>query len=257
MNFLLAVGITAFLLTRGIVEPTTIVHIEKVSVGSPAEKIGLRAGDVVSSISFSEKGKIVTKELEDPGVLIETVKAHAGETVTLLVVRGGEKVTYSIVPRKTPPAGEGPLGVTVTNLEKKIYPASQAPFFAVTINMKRIGQMFTSLAGLLAKLVMGQPIPKGEVSGPVGIAQVTGEAVKYGWEAVLEFMSILSLNLALLNILPFPALDGGRLAFVVADKFGRKARPAVERAIHQAGMIILLALLLLITVNDILRIVRG
>ena len=70
MNFLLAVGITAFLLTRGIVEPTTIVHIEKVSVGSPAEKIGLRAGDVVSSISFSEKGKIVTKELEDPGVLI-------------------------------------------------------------------------------------------------------------------------------------------------------------------------------------------
>jgi len=110
---------------------------------------------------------------------------------------------------------------------------------------------------VVEKLVTGKSLEKGEISGPIGIAQVTGEAVKYGLDAVLEFMAILSLNLAILNVLPFPALDGGRLMFVIAEKFGKKARPAVERTIHQIGMLFLLALILIVTVNDILRIVRG
>jgi regulator of sigma E protease len=97
-----------------------------------------------------------------------------------------------------------------------------------------------------------------DVAGPIGIAQVTGQAVQYGFRAVLEFMSILSLNLAVLNILPIPALDGGRLAFVFAEKIlGRKVKPAFEKQTHQIGMVILLFLILLISFNDIMRITRG
>jgi len=257
MNFLLAVAITTGLLTHGVIEPTKIVHVEKVTVESPAWQAGLHEQDVIRSIAYTDKNTLQTKNLEVPQTLIDIVKAHAGETVLLNILRGSDSLTVAVVPRKEPPKGEGPLGVAVSNLMKRKYPLSQAPFLAVKINVIRMWEMLSSLGHVIAKLVTGEQIAKGEIAGPIGIAQVTGEAVKYGWEAVLEFMSILSLNLALLNVLPFPALDGGRLAFVIADKFGKKARPAVERVIHQIGMIILLALILLITVNDILRIVRG
>ena len=87
---------------------------------------------------------------------------------------------------------------------------------------------------------------------------MTGQAVKFGWKAVLEFMSILSLNLAVLNILPIPALDGGRLMFVVFEKIlGRKVKPAFEQSTHQIGMIVLFILILLISINDILKLARG
>lgn len=257
MNFLLAVAITTLLLTRGITEPTKIVHVETVVAGSPAALGGLQVQDVVKSVQYAENTGIQTKDLSEPQELIDIVKAHAGTTVTLTIIRNNTSLTISLIPRTNPPQGEGPLGVAVSNLEKHKYPLYQAPFLAVKINVERMWMMLTSLGSVIAKLVTGQKIATGEISGPIGIAQVTGEAVKYGFDAVLEFMAILSLNLALLNILPFPALDGGRLAFVIADKFGKKARPAVERMIHQIGMIILMALILLVTVNDILRIVRG
>jgi len=257
MNFLLAIVITTFLLTRGVVEPTDQVHIETIAAGSPAAQSGLVTNDVITQIGVIEKGQVQFARLEKSEQLINTVKAHAGEPVTLTVLRNNQELSFTLIPRVQPPAGEGPLGVAVTNLVKKKYPLHQAPFKSIQINGERVYLMFTSLGSVLAKLITGQRIQGGEIAGPIGIAQVTGEAVKYGFDAVLEFMSILSLNLAVLNILPFPALDGGRLVFVLADKFGKKARPAVERMVHQIGMIILLALILLVTVNDILRIVRG
>ncbi|MFH0749679.1 MAG: site-2 protease family protein [Candidatus Gottesmanbacteria bacterium] len=257
MNFLLAVVITAFLLTRGIIEQTKIVHIETISPNSPAAAAGLQEKDIVSSIQFAEGPVIQTKNLQTPEELIEVVKTHTGMPITLSIIRNGTLLTVTLVPRTDPPKGEGPLGVAVSNLEKHKYPLSKTPWMAVKINGERVWMMLSSLGAVIAKLVTGQRIAGGEIAGPIGIAQVTGQAVKYGFEAVLEFMSILSLNLAVLNILPFPALDGGRLVFVIADKFGKKARPAVERMVHQIGMIILLALILLVTVNDILRIVRG
>jgi regulator of sigma E protease len=128
---------------------------------------------------------------------------------------------------------------------------------AVGINLSRAWEMLRSIGLALWRLATLQPL-SADIAGPVGIAQVTGEAVRYGFLALLEFVSILSLNLAVLNILPIPALDGGRLAFVFLEKFmGRRVRPAFERSAHQVGMIILFGLILLVTINDILRLVRG
>ena len=133
----------------------------------------------------------------------------------------------------------------------------QAPVKAVKINVWRAGEMLKGIGTLLWKIVTLQKVQE-EVAGPIGIAAVTGEAVKFGFKAVLEFMSILSLNLAVINILPIPALDGGRLAFLFAEKLlGRKLRPAFEQKTHQVGMIILIFLILLISINDILRRARG
>ncbi|MBI3577051.1 RIP metalloprotease RseP [Candidatus Gottesmanbacteria bacterium] len=244
MNFVLAVGITTFLIHQGVNEPAGRVHVEKVQPGTPAQKAGLEPGDIIQSFHTAKD-------------LIDDTKKHAGQKVTLTVLRDGKELTLSLTPRKDPPPGEGAMGVVISDLEKKTYPLSEAPWKAIQINLERARDMLVSLGSTLWRLVTLQPL-RAEVAGPIGIAQVTGEAVKFGFKAVLELMSILSLNLAVLNILPFPALDGGRLAFVFVEKLiGRKIRPAFERSTHQIGMIILFILILLVSLNDILRLARG
>ena len=108
------------------------------------------------------------------------------------------------------------------------------------------------------KLISFRSIDTTAIAGPIGIAQVTGQVIGLGFMKVLQFTGILSLNLAVMNILPIPALDGGRLLFVVLEKLiGKKVKPRAEALTHQVGMIVLLVLLLLVTVNDVLRIVKG
>jgi regulator of sigma E protease len=257
MNFLLAVGITSILVSRGIIEQAPRVHVETVTQGSPAAQAGLKPQDILKTVAFIEGGIRREIPIAVPDTLISTVKSHAGEPVSITYTRDGHDAAVTLTPRKNPPAGQGPLGVAVSNLERKHYPWYQIPAKSVEVAAVRSWQMISSLGNLVYRLATGRTVRSDEVSGPVGIAQVTGQAVRYGWEAVLEFMSILSLNLAILNVLPFPALDGGRLLFVVLEGFGKKARPDVERTVHQIGMVVLLALVVLITINDILRIVHG
>ncbi len=244
MNFLLAVGITTYLLTQGVLEPTGRVHIEGVTVGSPAEKAGLQKGDVI-------------EHFRTPAELISFVTKEKGREIVLSVERQGKSMEVRVTPRAVVPKGEGPLGVVISDLETHRYPISQAPFAAFKINLERGWAMLAGIGSLIGKIATLKPVG-GDVAGPIGIAQVTGTAVKFGWKAVLEFMSILSLNLAVLNVLPIPALDGGRLAFVFLEKIlGKKVRPAFEQSTHQIGMIVLFILIILISINDVLRLARG
>lgn len=254
MNFALAVAITTGLLVTGVKEPTGRVHVERVLPGSPAEKAGLLEGDILLSISSSLISPI---SLTTPRQLIDFVNSEKGNTIALEISRGGEALSVTAVPRVEVPPGEGPLGVAISDLELRKYTLVEAPGKALAINLTRGRDMLVSLGETVWKLITLQKLTA-DVAGPIGIAQVTGQAVKFGWQAVLEFASILSLNLAVLNILPIPALDGGRLLFVFIEKaIGRKVRPAFEKSTHQIGMIILLALIFLVSINDILRLVRG
>lgn len=254
MNFALAVAITAGLLVSGVKEPTGRVHVERVIAGSPAEKSGLLQDDIILSISSSHK---LPRPLRSPQELIDVVNEEKGKEIVLVVVREGQDLQLTATPRVEVPPGEGPLGVAVSDLELRKYSLSEAPIKALSINITRARDMLVSLGTTVWRLITLRP-PQADVAGPIGIAQVTGQAVKFGMQAVLEFASILSLNLAVLNILPIPALDGGRLAFVFLEKaLGRKIRPAFEKSTHQIGMIILLGLILLVSINDILRLVRG
>ncbi|MCL4200806.1 RIP metalloprotease RseP [Patescibacteria group bacterium] len=254
MNFILAVGITAALLVSGVKEPSGIVRVERIVAGSPAEKAGFQLNDTLVSIAVRDQTPM---KLTTPAELIAFVNEEKGNEVTLHVVRDGQDMSITVTPRKEVPPGEGPLGVAISDLETHKYTLAEAPGKAFMINIMRAKEMLVSLGSTLWRLVTLRA-PEADVAGPIGIAQVTGQAVKFGWQAVLEFASILSLNLAVLNILPIPALDGGRLAFVFLEKIlGRRAHPAFEKSTHQIGMIILLGLVLLVSINDILRLVRG
>ena len=265
MNFVLAVGITAALLISGVKEPSGKVHVERVLPNTPAAVAGFQVGDIVTGLDRFPKITLdMTKPLvpKTPTQMISYINDHKGQQIAIDIIRNGEPMKLITTPRLVVPKGEGALGVAISDLELHKYPISEAPGKALTITLQRGWDMLASLGKLIWSIVTLQPLlqktPLPEIAGPIGIAQVTGEAVKFGWQAVLEFASILSLNLAILNILPIPALDGGRLAFVFLEKvLGKKVRPAFERSAHQVGMIILLLLIGLVTINDILRIARG
>jgi len=253
MNLLLSWSITTFLLTQGVVEPTKTVRVDTVAPESPAAVAGILEKDIITDVQYVVDGTKKTQVITNPDELISTIKAHAGEEVVIAVLREKRPLVFALTPRKNPPAGQGALGVAINNLEEKKYPLYEAPFVAAKINGVRMYQMVSSLGDLVKRLVTGAKVGRDEVAGPIGIAKVTGEARKYGWKAVMEFMGILSLNLAVINVLPLPALDGGRLMFVVFEKFGRKTKPELERLIHQIGMVVLLLLVALVSVNDIIR----
>jgi regulator of sigma E protease len=258
MNFLLAIGITTFLLVHGVKEPANRVHIETVVAGTPAATSGFLVGDVITDVELASAPKTeAIHNIKNTADIIQFSKIHAGKAIRVTIVRGGQTHQLSLTPRLKPPAGQGPMGIAISNQEIHKYSLSEAPVKALTITYMRAKDMLVSLGTTVGRLATLRA-PQAEVAGPIGIAQVTGQAVKFGWEAVLEFASILSLNLAVLNILPIPALDGGRLAFVFLEKiFRRRVNPVWERNAHQIGMIILLALIVLVSINDVIRLSHG
>lgn len=258
MNFILAVLITTYFLIDGVKLPGDKVIVEQVMTNSPAAAAGLMAGDrIVSLEKTASDGTKTTDLVKSTEGLISVVGAVRGQKVNLVLERSGRTIVTSITPRDKFPAGEGPMGVAITDLEFRKYPLYEAPFAAVKINIERAGLMIYGIGQTLVQLFTFKTAQI-EVAGPIGIAQITGKALSFGFKSVLELMSLLSLNLAVLNILPFPALDGGRLFFVFAEKIlGRKVKSAFEKQTHQIGMIILLFLVLLVTIGDISRIIRG
>jgi len=113
--------------------------------------------------------------------------------------------------------------------------------------------ILTAVGNLLWHLVT-QGKTAGEITGPVGIFQITGQAAQMGFIYLLNLTALLSINLAIINILPFPALDGGRLLFLLIEKIkGSPVSQKIERTIHSAGFVFLIILMLLITVRDVMK----
>lgn len=247
MNFLL--GIVAFGIVysfSGIPRDTHQIKIVDLSQDSPAVAAGLVVGDIVQ--------KADGKSFTGVNDFISYVDSKKGQNV--VIQTENKKVT--VVPRANPPQGEGPLGVVITTTEIYYPPVVLRPFYGIYYGFKEAifwGQtIVVGLWTIIAGLFRGQA-PQG-VAGPVGIFAVTTEAARSGILTLINFVGILSVNLAILNIIPFPALDGGRLLFIgIEGIIGKKVVPKVEAAINTAGMIILLLLLLAITIGDIRRLI--
>jgi regulator of sigma E protease len=250
MNFILAVVIISYIFTKGAFVPINKVQIDKVTENSPAASAGVLDKDIV--VSFAGKPIKNTKEI------IQSAQEFGGQETDLVLLRNNQEVRLKITPRKNPPAGEGAMGIVITDmyLEKK-YVWYKAPFYGLLEAFNLSYMMLSSLGEMVFKLITFQP-SKVDVAGPVGIAQATGKAIGYGYMAVLQLMGLLSLNLAIFNLLPIPALDGGRLFFVLFEKWlGKHVKPRAEQAMHQVGMAFLLGLIVLITINDIVRLIQG
>lgn len=249
LNFLLAVLIFSVIFTIGVPTPVRVT-IEDIAPQSPAETVGLKKGDRVLAID---------EVLVSYGLtLVSYIKKHLGESIVLKILRGEETFELKVVPRSKFPKDQGPLGVVIrTHFEKKSYPVWQAPFVGTGEALGLTWMMLRGLSTMFWDLVLRGIVPK-DVAGPVGVAQLTGEAMSFGKLAVFQLLGFLSLNLALINALPFPALDGGRLLFVGFEAVtGKRAHPKFQKWVHTVGLAFLLILIVLVTIQDVSRILTA
>ncbi len=247
MNFMLAWVLVTYLFTQGVPTPVKNVVIEQVQPGTPAAKAGIVAADVITELRYQDK----TYSLQKSDDLIKYAKQFGGQTVHLTIQRDGKQIKTSIIPRANPPKGQGALGVVITSFVEKKYPIHQAPFYGLKHAFEITFKIIEEFGKTAGRLLSGQGAGV-EVAGPVGIAQYTGTAIKFGHNAVLELMALLSLNLAVINILPFPALDGGRLVFIIYEWVTRRqVNKKFEQYTNMAGMAALLTLAAVITLSDL------
>ncbi|OLC55036.1 MAG: RIP metalloprotease RseP [Chloroflexi bacterium 13_1_40CM_4_68_4] len=252
MNVLLALAVYTLIFATG--EPTfngkvRWLHVEP---GSPAAVAGLQDGDSIAKID----GKTFT----EPQQMRDYIYSSQGKEITLTVERNGQTFDVKATPRANPPADQGPLGLrdAVPVNELVSYPLPQA--FARAA--ERTGVVITEIVRAFSSTIAGLITGGGggdQVSGPVGILNLTSQVSQLGSAYVLELLALLSLNLAVLNIVPFPGLDGGRLLFVVIEglRGGRRLDPRTEAAIHALGFVFLLFLVGVVSFFDIRRLSGG
>lgn len=253
MNFVLAV--VAFAITYsflGIPRNTQNVKVVEISKDSPAEVVGFQKDDVVRIVNGTE--------VKANDEFIALIEENKGSEVVIGYERAGIEgmSVVRVTPRENPPVGEGSLGVLISTAETYFPPIWQRPFYGVYYGFKDAyywaGTILVGMKSLIVDLTKGAA--PDDIAGPVGIYALTSQAASFGLLTLINFMGVLSVNLAVLNILPFPALDGGRLLFILIEGvFGRRVVPKVEAAIHTVGIIILLTLILAITAKDIQRLV--
>ena len=243
MNFLLAIVLFGIVYSfTGIPKELKEVKVLDVATNSPAQIAQIIVGDKIISVD----GVNVSNVSE----FISKIEDKKGKKVKLEL----QDRTVTIIPRANPPANEGPLGVAITDIETYFAPIWQRPFYGAYYGTKEAiywGKNVTSgFINIFTDLSHGNA-PK-DVSGPVGVFAITTEVAKTGILSLLNLVGIISVNLAILNIIPFPALDGGRLLFIIIEAiFGKKIAPKFEAIVHAVGMVILLLAILAITIKDI------
>ncbi len=260
MNILLAIALAGLGYTIGL--PTAIddaqeaagaqVQIVAVAADSPAALAGIKAGDTVVSLQSQDSPQI--KEISRAADFQDFANQHKGQEILLHLRRGQQVFAVEATPRANPPTGEGPLGVALARVVIQSYPWQRAIFEGGAAVLSLTWATLAGLGHLLWQLVWHTRVV-GELTGPVGIFSLTGQAAQLGFVYLLQLTVILSINLAIVNIMPWPALDGGRLLFLLIEKIkGRPIKQTLEKAIHTIGFVLLILLMVLVTLRDIVKI---
>ncbi len=226
------------------------VFVEEVAPNSPAAVAGIEAGDTIISIN----GKMLNNTLD----LSRYLQLNLGKEVAILVKHSDSTTEeIQVIPRWKPPEGQGATGITVSMPDLTTVRQSYPFWRAIPLGANECIETFILFKNAIISMIIGTaPV---EVAGPVGIAQITGEVAKAGISPLLEFAAFLSINFAIINIFPLPALDGGRIVFVLLEwiRRGKRVSPKTEGLVHAIGFFLLIAAMLAITYQDIIRIISG
>jgi len=226
------------------------VLVEEVAPNSPAAIAGIMPEDTI--ISLNDKPIFNNYELQ------RHTQLNLGSEITLIIKHSDDTAeSFQLIPRWKPPEGEGALGVAIITINTTVIRQSY-PFWEA-IPKGFVGLYETAVLyknGIVGVITGAVPA---DFYGPVGIVQATGEIARYGVASLLEFAAFISLILGVLNLFPLPALDGGRIAFVMLEwiRRGKRISPKKEGLVHLIGFVILMALMLAVTLQDIIRIASG
>lgn len=270
VNFFFGVLVFAIVFTKlGIPTEVTDARVAATAPDSPAAKAGLPSDVSIKRLVF-EDGTVV--ETPTAQVVIDTVSNNQGKTVQVITSGpckaascGESEQAFSIYLRKADeiPAGQGSMGVAFTSIAYTFYPWWEMPFRSVSFGFQQAfllsSQIVTALGSMVSDLVTKRLVPD-TVAGPVGIvhqAQSSG-LFSQGFLTLLSFSGMLSVNLAVMNVLPIPPLDGGRALLIVVEKaLGRKRTEKLEFYLNNGGYFLLMALIIAITIRDVARIFFG
>lgn len=241
MNFILA--IVLFFIVVIMSGVFTNVKLDSVLAGKAGEKAGLLKGDIIMSIDKQPIG-------DDREKLVTAIQSSAGKPMTWVIDRAGNPLTLQVTPEME--AGAGKLGVVISGDRRS---ATLSEVFTGTYDQV-VGTTIGIVTGL-QKLVMLQ-FKLDDLGGPVRTAQVSAEFAKMGLTYLISWAATLSLYLGIFNLLPIPALDGSRLLFMGLEALrGKPIDPNRESMVHFVGFALLMLLMVAVTYNDILRLIKG
>lgn len=257
MNFLVAwllltVGFLSGLPTSVSVAPqgsiikNQALTITNVVPNSPAEKAGLKTGDKIISLNNTKAD-----------LNIETVqsfiKSHDNEEVKVLVERAKDQQEIVVVPETGKDSDVPMIGISMDVIGMMKLPVHKALFEGLKLSWQVTEQTVLGFYNLIKGAIMGQG-NMSSITGPVGIVGVVGDAAKFGFVYLLSFTALISINLAVINLIPFPALDGGRLLFLLIEKIkGSRIKPQISNMVNMVGFGLLMLLMAIITYNDIAK----
>jgi len=250
MNLLLPLLLfsIAFMVPHNIV--TGQVLIEAVDPDSPAAVAGIEPGDFILSINEKPVGSLADVH--------RYIQLNLGKEITVLVKHSnGNTEDIRVIPRWKPPEGRGAIGIVAITTNTTTVSQSEPFWRAIPSGVIACIETFVLFKnGIISMIIGATPVV---ISGPVGIAQITGEVTKAGISPLLEFAAFLSINLAIINMFPLPALDGGRITFILIEgvRQGKRIAPKTEALIHTIGFVLLIIAFLAITYQDITRIISG
>ncbi len=255
--YTLAYGWTGVLVSRDDVPSTATVLARKLVVldvlpESPAAEAGVQTGDIIVSITPRGGDPIPNPTLADL-----VTAAQEAASLQIVLERAGERHSVSITPLEglSPEEGKRAIGVRAIDAALIRVPWWVAPWEGLVHTLTTLQQILVGILSLLAQLVNGGPTLSA-LTGPVGIAALVGEASAMGLTFLIPFVALISLNLGVLNLLPLPALDGGRLLIVGIEALLR--RPLSPRVIHTVtivGFAFLLLIVLAVTYQDVRRLI--
>ena len=250
MNFLLPLLLfsIAFMVPHNVVSGEVLV--KEVVSASPAAQAGMQAGDTILSIDGNPVLNV--------GDVHRYIQLNLGKEIDVEVKHADSlQETLQVIPRWRPPEGQGATGIMV-GISNPTIVRQHYPFWqAIPMGISECIEAFVLFKNIIISMIIGAaPVI---IGGPVAIAQITGDAARAGFSSLLEFTAFFSINLAIINIFPLPALDGGRIAFVLMEwvRRGKRVSPKTEGMIHAAGFFMLMAAMMAITYQDIIRIIAG
>lgn len=221
------------------------VQVVEVLADSPAEAAELEIGDIIVSVAGVE--------LTSGEELQNLVDTNQDTPLDYQIKREGELMNKQITAEVRPETGRGGIGVGVADTGLVRYPFYLSFWYGIESVVILIGAIAVAFWQLLSGLVMGHGM-SAEVAGPVGIAALTGQVAHMGFIYLLQFTVMLSVNLAIINAFPFPALDGGRLLFLIFEKIkGSPVKREFEAVVHNIGFALLMLLVLFVTFKDVAK----
>ena len=238
------------------------VQIIAVAQNSPSQAAGLKAGDIITKVQSSWTpagglpGGLQTKNqtnIDKTKTFQGFTKENLGQEIIVTIQRGKETLDIYIIPRSSPPTGEGPLGVALVRTAIKNYPWWLAPIKGVEATFNITILIIKGFGQAIASAFRGLPTGM-ELIGPVGIGSLIAQATQLGIAYFLQFIALIAIYMAIFNILPIPAVDGGKLLFLAIEKIkGKPIKQRTEQGINAVFFALIILLSVVVTIKDIAK----